>query len=53
MIGARQYAGIGGQVDFIRGCRASKGGRSIIALAAASSDGKRSRIVPPWRRARP
>ncbi len=46
MMGARQYAGIGGQVDFIRGCRRSKGGRSIIALAAASSDGKRSRIVP-------
>ncbi len=46
MMGARQYAGIGGQVDFIRGCRRSKGGRSILALAAASSDGKRSRIVP-------
>lgn len=46
MMGGRQYAGIGGQVDFIRGCRRSKGGRSIIALAAASKDGTRSRIVP-------
>jgi 4-hydroxybutyrate CoA-transferase len=46
MMGARQYAGTGGQVDFVRGCRVSKGGRSIIALAAASSDGKLSRIVP-------
>lgn len=45
MTGANQYAGIGGQVDFIRGCRRSKGGRSILALAAASSDGQRSRIV--------
>lgn len=45
MMGPIQYAGIGGQVDFIRGCRRSKGGRSIIALAAASADGKRSRIV--------
>lgn len=46
MIGGNQYAGIGGQVDFIRGCRLSKGGRSILALAAASADGKISRIVP-------
>jgi len=46
MMGARQYSGVGGQVEFVRGCRASKGGRSVIALAAASSDGKISRIVP-------
>jgi 4-hydroxybutyrate CoA-transferase len=46
MMGARQYSGVGGQVEFVRGCRVSKGGRSIIALAAASSDGKLSRIVP-------
>ncbi len=45
MIGPNQYSGIGGQVDFMRGCRRSSGGRSILALAAASSDGKRSRIV--------
>ena len=46
MMGARQYSGVGGQVEFVRGCRLSKGGRSVIALAAASSDGKISRIVP-------
>ena len=46
MMGPNQYGGIGGQVDFIRGCRRSKGGRSVLALASASSDGKRSRIVP-------
>jgi 4-hydroxybutyrate CoA-transferase len=46
MMPGRQYSGVGGQVDFVRGCRKSKGGRSIIALAAASSDGTRSRIVP-------
>ncbi len=45
MMGARQYSGIGGQVDFVRGCRKAKNGRSILALAAASSDGTRSRIV--------
>lgn len=45
MMGARQYSGIGGQMDFVRGCRKSKGGRSILALAAASADGARSRIV--------
>jgi len=45
MMGARQYSGIGGQMEFIRGCRKSKGGKSILALAAASSDGSRSRIV--------
>jgi len=46
MMGARQYSGAGGQADFVRGCRVSKNGRSIIALAAASSDGTISRIVP-------
>lgn len=45
MMGARQYSGIGGQMDFVRGCRKSKGGRSILALAAASADGTRSRIA--------
>jgi len=45
MMGPRQYSGIGGQVDFVRGCRKAKNGRSILALAAVSSDGSRSRIV--------
>ena len=46
MIGPNQYGGVGGQVDFVRGCRRSKGGRSVLALASTSSDGKISRIVP-------
>lgn len=41
----RQISGQGGMVDFIRGARASVGGRSILALPAAARDGT-SRIVP-------
>jgi len=44
-IGPRQFSGVGGQVDFIRGAAASKGGRSIIALPATAKDGEVSRIV--------
>ena len=42
----RQYSGSGGQLDFVRGARASKGGRSIIATRSTTRDGKVSRIVP-------
>lgn len=45
-IGTRFYSGIGGQVDFIRGAAHSEGGKPIIALPAATKDGKISRIVP-------
>ena len=44
-IGPRQFSGVGGQVDFIRGAAASKGGRSIIALPATAKGGEVSRIV--------
>ncbi|HPA84722.1 MAG TPA: acetyl-CoA hydrolase/transferase C-terminal domain-containing protein [Deltaproteobacteria bacterium] len=44
-IGPRQYSGVGGQVDFVRGAAHSRGGRNIIALPSATSDGKTSRIV--------
>jgi 4-hydroxybutyrate CoA-transferase len=44
-LGPRQYSGVGGQVDFVRGARISKGGRSIIALPATASKGTVSRIV--------
>ena len=44
-IGPRQFSGVGGQVDFIRGAAASRGGRSIIALPATAKDGEVSRIV--------
>ncbi len=45
MIGSRQFSGIGGQVDFVRGASRSIGGKSIIALPATASNGKISRIT--------
>lgn len=43
-MGARQFSGVGGQVDFVRGAAWSRGGRSIIALPATAGGGKHSRI---------
>jgi len=45
MRGPEQFAGIGGQVDFVRGCRKSKGGRSIIAMSSTAAKGSVSRIT--------
>lgn len=45
-IGPYIYSGFGGQLDFIRGAAASKGGKPIIALPATAKGGKVSRIVP-------
>jgi len=45
-IGTRIYSGFGGQLDFIRGAAAARGGVPIIALPATASGGARSRIVP-------
>lgn len=42
----RQYSGSGGQLDFVRGARASRGGKSIIACASTARNGTVSRIVP-------
>jgi len=42
----RQYSGSGGQLDFVRGSSASKGGKSIIACHSTAKDGSVSRIVP-------
>ena len=44
-IGYTQISGVGGQVDFVRGAAASKGGRSIIAMPSTVK-GKISKIVP-------
>jgi 4-hydroxybutyrate CoA-transferase len=44
-LGPRQFSGIGGQVDFVRGANRSKGGRSIIAMPSTAAKGKASRIV--------
>jgi acyl-CoA hydrolase len=43
-IGDRQYSGIGGQMDFIRGAALSEGGKPIIALPSMTSAGE-TRIV--------
>jgi len=45
-IGPYIYSGFGGQLDFIRGAAASKGGKPIIALPATAKQGSMSRIVP-------
>jgi acyl-CoA hydrolase len=44
-IGTRQYSGVGGQMDFIRGASLSPGGKPIIALPSVTSNGA-PRIVP-------
>lgn len=45
-VGAGQISGVGGQVDFARAAKMSKGGRSIIAIASTAAKGKISKIVP-------
>ena len=47
-IGFRQFSGVGGQIDFVRGATMSKGGKSFIALESTftAKDGtKKSHIV--------
>jgi itaconate CoA-transferase len=41
-----QYSATGGQLDFVRGAYASKGGKSIIATRSTAAKGKVSRVVP-------
>ena len=41
-----QYSASGGQLDFVRGAYASRGGRSIIAATSTAAHGQFSRIVP-------
>ena len=43
-IGAYQYSGVGGQMDFIRGASLSEGGKAIIAMPSITSKGL-SKIV--------
>jgi 4-hydroxybutyrate CoA-transferase len=45
-IGTYIFSGFGGQLDFIRGAAASKGGKPIIALPATTKNDTISRIVP-------
>jgi acyl-CoA hydrolase len=44
-IGTRQFSGIGGQMDFMRGAALSEGGKPIIAITSRTNKGQ-SRIVP-------
>lgn len=44
-IGPRIYSGIGGQMDFVRGARLSRGGKAVIALPSTAKGGTVSRIV--------
>jgi acyl-CoA hydrolase len=46
VLNGRQVSGQGGLVDFIRGARASAGGRSIVVLPATASGRTKSRILP-------
>ncbi|MBP7237739.1 MAG: acetyl-CoA hydrolase/transferase family protein [Petrotogaceae bacterium] len=45
-IGLKQFSGVGGQVDYVRGASMSEDGKSIIAMPSTACDGKVSRIVP-------
>ncbi|MCT4606952.1 MAG: 4-hydroxybutyrate CoA-transferase [Marinisporobacter sp.] len=45
-IGLKQFSGVGGQVDYIRGASMAKRGKSIIAIPSTASKGKVSRIAP-------
>jgi 4-hydroxybutyrate CoA-transferase len=40
-----QVSGTGGAVDFMRGARRSRGGRSIVALPSTAGSGRFSRII--------
>lgn len=44
-LAGRQFSAAGGQLDFVRGAYASKGGRSIITCHSTAKDGTVSRIT--------
>lgn len=44
-IGTRQFSGVGGQMDFIRGATISKGGKPIFAISSVTGKGV-SKITP-------
>ena len=45
-IGLKQFSGVGGQVDYVRGTSMAKDGKSIMAMPSTASKGAVSRIVP-------
>lgn len=44
-IGLRQFSGVGGQVDYVRGA-CMGGGKSVMAMPSTAAKGTASRIVP-------
>jgi 4-hydroxybutyrate CoA-transferase len=44
-VGEYPMGGVGGQMDFIKGARLSKGGKAIIALPSTAKKGTQSRIT--------
>ncbi|MGN1413591.1 MAG: acetyl-CoA hydrolase/transferase family protein [Anaerovoracaceae bacterium] len=45
MIGGKEFSGVGGQVDFLRGAMMAEGGRSILCMPSTAAKGTKSRIV--------
>lgn len=45
-IGSTHFSGSGGQLDFVRGCNLSKGGKSFIAISSTAKKGTLSKIKP-------
>ncbi|MEM1673288.1 MAG: GNAT family N-acetyltransferase [Candidatus Bathyarchaeia archaeon] len=43
-LGYKFYSGLGGQADFMRGARLSRGGKAIIVMPSTAKDGRISRI---------
>lgn len=45
-LGYKNFSGTGGQLDFVRGCGLSKGGKSFIAINSTAKGGTISKIKP-------
>lgn len=45
-LGYMNFSGSGGQLDFVRGCAVSKGGKSFIAINSTAKNGTISKIKP-------
>lgn len=45
-IGSKHFSGSGGQVDFVRGCGLSEGGKSFIAMSSTAKKDTMSKIKP-------
>jgi len=45
-LGYEIYSGVGGAIDFLRGAKGSRGGKTIMVLPSATMDASKSRIVP-------